>query len=41
MIYDLNYVIGSAGQVTIGSIGDVAQSATINTSGFPVKILDM
>lgn len=35
---DLNYVIGSSGQVTVSATGSTLQSATITTSGFPVQI---
>lgn len=35
---DLNYVIGADGQKTLSATGSTIQSATITTSGFPVKV---
>jgi hypothetical protein len=35
---DLNYKIGSLGQVAASTVGSILQSATITTSGFPVQI---
>jgi hypothetical protein len=35
---DLNYTIGSDGQVTLSATGSTIQTASITTSGFPVQI---
>ena len=35
---DLNYVIGADGQKTLSATSSTIQSATITTSGFPVKV---
>jgi hypothetical protein len=39
MSLELNYIVANNGQVTISNIGDVAQSATITTSGYPIQII--
>jgi hypothetical protein len=35
---DLNYTIGSDGQVTLSATGSTIQTASITTSGFPVQV---